>query len=185
MGRTAGGERPGGDTHKPLLLLPQVLVFHLPWSGLALGPEWSQSGHKAMAGHKRPHPHPVPRPGSCSWTQFRKTPSSHPSPGPDWGRGLCQDGCWRVRPLWEQEWWVPAGVVTGVRGRRGQAISATGSDGKGWSGDGGQTPNPGLRDSGTSGLLLPGPAGLCHHLGWVLALLSPFLPAPLLTSSSP
>ena len=38
------------------------LVFHFPQPGLALGPEWSQSGHKAMMSNKRPHRSPTPDP---------------------------------------------------------------------------------------------------------------------------
>ena len=43
------------------------------------------------------------------------------------------DGCWRVRLLWEQKGWVPVGGVMGEGGGGGQAVSAIGSDGKGWS----------------------------------------------------
>lgn len=87
------------------------------------------------------------------------------------------DGCWRVRLLWEQEGWVPVGGVMGEGGGGGQAVSAIGSDGKGWSRGGAQTPNPRLCDSGISGCLLSGPALCSSFLPWSS-------PPPLFTSFS-
>lgn len=87
------------------------------------------------------------------------------------------DGCWRVRLLWEQEGWVPVGGVMGEGGGGGQAVSAIGSDGKGWSRGGAQTPNPRLCDSGKSSCLLSGPALCSSFLPWSS-------PSPLLTSFS-
>ena len=126
-----GNERLGGEAHRPPLLLCHILAFHFPRPGLALGPEWSQSGHKAMVSNKRPHPHRHPPPRLCAWTQLLKVPSSQLSPGPDWGRRVMLDGCWKLRLLWEQEGWVPVGGVMGEGGGGGQAVSAIGSDGKG------------------------------------------------------
>ena len=86
------------------------------------------------------------------------------------------DGCWKLRLLWEQEGWVPVGGVMG-EGGGGQAVSAIGSDGKGCSRGGAQTPNPWLCDSRTSGCLLSGPALCSSFLPWSST-------PPLLTSFS-
>ena len=130
-----------------------------------------------MVSNKRPNPHRHPPPRPCAWTQLLKVPASQLSPGPDWGRRVMLDGCWKLRLLWEQEGWVPVGGVMGEGGGGGQAVSAIGSDGKGWSRGGAQTPNPRLCDSRTSGCLLSGPALYSSFLPWSS-------PPPLLTSFS-